>query len=46
MMSIHLAGHYLDLHSKEVFKAASRPIEVVGPILLEESVAIHKAYWK
>ncbi|MCR9135315.1 MAG: nucleoside deaminase [Alphaproteobacteria bacterium] len=35
----------MDLPCRDVFAAGQRPVEVVGPILEQESAAIHQGVW-
>jgi tRNA(Arg) A34 adenosine deaminase TadA len=35
----------LDLPCRTVFAAGQRPVEVVGPLLAEESRAVHDGFW-
>jgi tRNA(Arg) A34 adenosine deaminase TadA len=36
---------FLDLSSREVFERASYPIDVTGPALLDEGLAVHHGFW-
>ena len=40
-----IAGGSLVIPSRELFSRARRPVEVVGPILESEALAVHQAYW-
>ena len=40
-----VAGPGLALPCREVFARGDRPVEVVGPLLQQEAVALHEAYW-
>jgi len=40
-----LGNHGLNLPSRVVFARGERPVEVIGPILEHEAVAVHEAYW-
>ena len=35
----------LDISSREILSRGTRKVEVVGPILRDEAVEIHKGYW-
>ena len=35
----------MDLPCRTVFAAGQRPVEVVGPLLSEESAVVHKNFW-
>lgn len=35
----------MDLPCTSVFAAGQRPVEVVGPLLAEESAAVHEGFW-
>jgi tRNA(Arg) A34 adenosine deaminase TadA len=35
----------LDLPCQKIFEAGQRPVEVVGPLLSEESAVVHKDFW-
>ena len=41
-----VTGGKADIACKQMFSAASLPIEVVGPILEAESLALHRRFWK
>lgn len=34
-----------DLTSREVFDRARHPVRVIGPVLEEEAMRVHRAYW-
>ena len=36
----------MDLPCREVFSAGQRPVEVVGPLLSEESARVHEGFWR
>jgi tRNA(Arg) A34 adenosine deaminase TadA len=40
-----VTGGSLALPCREVFARGDRPIEVVGPVLENEAIAIHRAFW-
>ncbi|MCC6612387.1 MAG: nucleoside deaminase [Anaerolineae bacterium] len=40
-----IGGGGLNLPSREVFARGVRPVEVIGPVLEAEAVAVHEAYW-
>ncbi len=35
----------LDLPCKTVFEAGQRPVEVIGPLLSDESAVVHEGFW-
>ncbi len=35
----------MDLPCRQVLAAGQRPVEVIGPLLEEESLAVHKGFW-
>jgi tRNA(Arg) A34 adenosine deaminase TadA len=39
------AGLALDIPCRDVFAYANRAIEVVGPVLEEEALAVHRDFW-
>jgi tRNA(Arg) A34 adenosine deaminase TadA len=41
-----IAGDSMLIPSREVLARGVRKIEVIGPILEEESLALHRRYWK
>lgn len=45
MTGAHPDNPTLRLPSREVFAAGTRTIEVVGPVLREESAAVHRDFW-
>lgn len=40
-----IAGLALDIPCREVFAYSHRPIQVVGPLLESEALAVHQDYW-
>jgi len=40
-----LAGGSLATSSRQLFSHGRRPVSVIGPILEEEALAVHRAYW-
>lgn len=46
MTGNHPENPTLDLPCRRVFDAGQRQIEVVGPLLEEESIALHRDFWK
>ncbi len=40
-----VGGGGLNLPSREVFARGARAVEVIGPVLEDEAVAVHLAYW-
>ena len=41
----HPENPTLDLPCRVVFAAGQRPVEVVGPLLVEEAAAVHAGAW-
>jgi tRNA(Arg) A34 adenosine deaminase TadA len=41
----HPENPTLDLDCRTVFRAGQRHIEVVGPALTEEAIAVHEGFW-
>lgn len=41
----HPENPTLDLPCRDVFAAGQRPIEVIGPLLVEEATALHEGVW-
>lgn len=41
----HLENPTLDLPCRVVFAAGQRPVEVIGPLLEDESAAVHAGVW-
>jgi len=35
----------MDLPCREVFAAGQRPVDVIGPLLAEESAKVHEGFW-
>ena len=35
----------MDLPRRTIFAAGQRPVEVIGPLLSEESAVVHKDFW-
>jgi tRNA(Arg) A34 adenosine deaminase TadA len=46
MTGNHDENPTLDLPCRVVFAAGQRPVEVIGPLLEEESAALHEGVWK
>jgi tRNA(Arg) A34 adenosine deaminase TadA len=40
-----LVGGSLVIPSRQVFGSGRRPVEVVGPVLETEALAVHRVYW-
>ncbi len=40
-----IGGGGLNLPSREVFERGARAVEVIGPVLEDEAVAVHLKYW-
>jgi len=40
-----VVGSSLDIDSRDIFRTANREIKVIGPILEEEVLQIHKDFW-
>ena len=40
-----VAGGSLVMPSRQVFASGTRRVEVVGPVLETEALAVHRAYW-
>ena len=40
-----IAGGSLVMPSREVFDRGTRRVEVIGPVLETEALAVHRAYW-
>jgi tRNA(Arg) A34 adenosine deaminase TadA len=36
----------MDLSCREIFAAGQRPVQVVGPLLEEESARVHNGFWR
>lgn len=45
MIGPHPENLTMDLPCRTVFAAGQRPVEVIGPILAEETAEIHKGFW-
>lgn len=40
-----MTGGTLTLPCREVFTRGDRAVEVVGPVLEDEAIAIHRSFW-
>lgn len=40
-----LAGGDFLIPCRELFRRASRKVEVIGPLLMEEAIKVHEGYW-
>lgn len=45
MIGPHPENLTMDLPCRTIFAAGQRPVEVVGPLLAEETAEIHKGFW-
>ena len=45
MIGPHPENLTLDLPCRTIFEAGQRPVEVIGPLLSEESAVVHKGFW-
>jgi len=41
-----ITGRGLEVTSRQIFAAGKRTVEVVGPILEDEAVEVHRRFWK
>jgi len=46
MTGNHPENPTLDLPCRTVFESGQRSVEVIGPLLEEESIRVHEDFWK